>query len=130
MTEDQTKQQDPKEQYPQPEFPEQEQEHPGLDSEMRPEPDYGYETYRGYGRLEGKAAIITGGDSGIGRAVALAFAREGADVLISYLEEEESDAAETARLVEEAGRKIVKVPGDIREEATCQQIVDTAVAEL
>ena len=77
MTDDQTMQQDPKEQYPQPGFPEQEQEHPGLDSEMQPKPDYGYETYRGHGRLEGKAAIITGGDSGIGRAVALAFAREG-----------------------------------------------------
>jgi hypothetical protein len=103
-------QQDPKEQYPQPGFPEQEQEHPGLDSEMQPKPDYGYETYRGHGRLEGKAAIITGGDSGIGRAVALAFAREGADVLISYLEEEESDAQETAHVVEEAGKKAVKVP--------------------
>src|ERR687894_403773 len=82
-------QQDPKEQYPQPGFPEQEQEHPGLDSEMQPKPDYGAESYRGHGRLEGKAAVITGGDSGIGRAVAVAFAREGADVLISYLAEEE-----------------------------------------
>lgn len=130
MSNDQTKQQDPKEQYPQPEFPEQEQEHPGLDSEMQPEPDYGYETYRGHGRLEGKAAIITGGDSGIGRAVALAFAREGADVLISYLEEEESDAQETALVVEEAGKKAVKVPGDISEEAHCQNIVEKAVEEF
>jgi NAD(P)-dependent dehydrogenase (short-subunit alcohol dehydrogenase family) len=130
VTDDQTMQQDPKEQYPQPGFPEQEQEHPGLDSEMQPKPDYGYETYRGHGRLEGKAAIITGGDSGIGRAVALAFAREGADVLISYLEEEESDAQETAHVVEEAGKKAVKVSGDISEEAHCRRIVERAVEEL
>src|ERR671920_1199797 len=123
-------QQDPKEQYPQPGFPEQEQEHPGLDSEMQPKPDYGYETYRGHGRLEGKKAVITGGDSGIGRAVALAFAREGADVLISYLEEEEADATETAGVVEEAGRQCVKVPGDIVEEAQCQAIVQKAVDEF
>ena len=81
---------------------------------MDPKPDYGEETYRGSGRLEGRKAIITGGDSGIGRAVALAFAREGADVLISYLDEE-ADADETARVVEAAGRKAVKVPGDIRD---------------
>jgi len=105
-------------------------EHPGLESEMQPEPDYGEETYRGSGRLEGKRAIITGGDSGIGRAVALAFAREGADVLISYLEEEESDAQETARVVESAGRKVVKVPGGIGDEAQCQRLVEQAVSEL
>ena len=127
MTDDQTRQQDPKEQYPKPQFPEQEQEHPGLDSEMQPEPDYGYETYRGHGRLEGKAAIITGGDSGIGRAVALAFAREGADVLISYLDEEESDAQETAQVVEEAGQQAVKVPGDISKEAHCNLVIEKAV---
>src|SRR3712207_9492656 len=86
---DQHTQQDPTTQYPQPNFGEQQLEHPGLEPEMQPKPDYGYETYRGSGRLEGKKAIITGGDSGIGRAVALAFAREGVDVLISYLEEEE-----------------------------------------
>src|SRR3712207_2977465 len=97
---------------------------------MQPQPDYGYQTYRGSGRLEGKKAIITGGDSGIGRAVALAFAREGADVLISYLEEEKPDAEETARVVEEAGRKAVRVPGDIRGEAHCQQIVQKAVDEF
>jgi hypothetical protein len=97
---------------------------------MRPEPDYGYETYRGHGRLEGKAAIITGGDSGIGRAVALAFAREGADILISYLEEEESDAQETARAVEESGKRAVKMPGDISEEAYCQSVVERAVEEF
>jgi NAD(P)-dependent dehydrogenase (short-subunit alcohol dehydrogenase family) len=132
MTEDQHAQQDPTQQYPQPEYPEQDQrdQHPGLEAEMQPEPDYGYETYRGMGRLEGKSAIITGGDSGIGRAVALAFAREGADVLISYLEEEETDARETAQVVEEAGKKAVKVPGDIVEEAQCQQVVERAVEEF
>jgi NAD(P)-dependent dehydrogenase (short-subunit alcohol dehydrogenase family) len=132
MTEDQHTQQDPTQQYPQPEYPEQDQrdQHPGLEQEMQPEPDYGYETYRGMGRLEGKAAIITGGDSGIGRAVALAFAREGADVLISYLEEEEPDARETAQVVEEAGKKAIKVPGDIVEESQCQALVQRAVQEF
>ncbi|CAN5563745.1 SDR family oxidoreductase [soil metagenome] len=132
MNEDQTRQQDPKEQYPQPEFGEQDQrdQHPGFESEMGPKPDYGYETYKGSGRLEGKKTIITGGDSGIGRAVALAFAREGADVLISYLEEEESDAEETAQVVEEAGRKAVKVPGDIVDEEHCKIIIDRAVEEF
>lgn len=131
MTDDQsTPQQDPKDQYPQPEFPAQEQEHPGLHSQMTPEPDYGYETYRGSGRLEGKAAIITGADSGIGRAVALAFAREGANVLISYLPEEESDATETARVVEEAGKRAVQVAGDISEEAHCNHIVEKTVEEF
>src|SRR5215216_4651740 len=113
MTEDQTQQQNPVDQYPQPQFPEQELEWPGLESEMDPRPDYGEKTYRGSGRLEGKAAIITGGDSGIGRAVALAFAREGADVLISYLEAEEADAERTAELVKDAGRQAVLVPGDL-----------------
>jgi NAD(P)-dependent dehydrogenase (short-subunit alcohol dehydrogenase family) len=127
---DQYTQQDPTTQYPQPNFGEQKLEHPGLEPEMQPNPDYGYETYRGSGRLDGKKAIITGGDSGIGRAVALAFAREGVDVLISYLEEEEPDAQETARVVEEAGRKAVRVPGDVREETHCQTIVQKAVDEF
>jgi len=132
MTEDQHTRQDPTQQYPQPEYPEQDQrdQHPGLEREMQPEPDYGYETYRGTGRLEGKAAVITGGDSGIGRAVALAFAREGADVLISYLEDEEPDATETARVVEGAGKRAVKVPGDIAEESRCQRVVDEAVRQF
>jgi NAD(P)-dependent dehydrogenase (short-subunit alcohol dehydrogenase family) len=132
MTDDQYTRQDPTQQYPQPEYPEQDQrdQHPGLETEMQPRPDYGEETYRGSGRLEGKKAIITGGDSGIGRAVALAFAREGADVLISYLSEEEPDAQETAQVVEEAGRRAVKAPGDIVEEAQCQQIVQRAVDEF
>ena len=132
MSEDQSTQQDPTQQYPQPQYPEQDQRdlHPGLEGEMQPEPDYGYETYRGTGRLEGKAAIITGGDSGIGRAVALAFAREGADVLISFLSEEEPDAQETAQVVEEVGKRAVKVPGDISEESQCQTVVQTAVDEF
>ncbi len=132
MTEDQHRQQDPKQKYPQPEYPEQTQmdQHPGLESEMDPRPDYGEETYQGHGRLEGKKAVITGGDSGIGRAVALAFAREGADVLISYLEDEESDAAETARVVEDSGKACVKVPGDISDESQCQAIIQKAVDEF
>lgn len=130
MTEDQTKQQDPVNQYPQPQFPEQEMKWPGLESQMDPRPDYGEDSYRGSGRLTGKAAIITGGDSGIGRAVALAFAREGADVLISYLEAEESDAKETARVVEESGKRAVQVPGDIQDESHCRKIVDQAVREF
>ena len=132
MSDDQTSQQDPTQQHQQPPYPEQDQrdQHPGLEQEMQPGPDYGYESYRGHGRLEGKKAVITGGDSGIGRAVALAFAREGADVLISYLEAEESDADETARVVEDAGRKAVKAPGDIAEEAECRRVVERAVEEF
>ena len=132
MTEDQYTKQDPKQQYPQPEYPEQTQmdQHPGLDQEMQPEPDYGFETYRGSGKLEGKKAVITGGDSGIGRAVALAFAREGADVVLSYLEEEEPDAEEAARAVEDAGRKALRVPGDVADEDRCQALVQKAVDEF
>ena len=130
MTQDQHAQQDPTTQYPQPEFPQQPLEHPGLESDMDPRPDYGEDTYRGSGKLTGKAAIITGGDSGIGRAVALAFAREGVDVLISYLESEEPDAQETVRAVEGSGKKAIAVPGDIQDEAHCQQIVEQAVSEF
>ena len=129
MTQDQTTPQDPKEQGPKPPFPEQPQEMPGLEAEMQPQPDFGEQTYRGLGRLEGKAAIITGGDSGIGRAVALAFAREGADVLISYLNEE-PDAQETLRVIREAGRRGVAVPGDIGDDAHCRQIVQRAIQEF
>jgi RNA polymerase sigma factor (sigma-70 family) len=121
---------DPKEQGPKPPFEEQPQEPPGLESEMTPRPAYGADTYRGHGRLEGKAAVITGGDSGIGRAVAVAFAREGADVLISYLEEEEGDALETARAVEASGRRCVRAAGDIRDEAHCRSLVGRAVEDL
>src|SRR5213083_178447 len=97
--------QNPRERGPKPPQPSQQQDPPGIESEMDPRPDYGEKSYKGSGKLTGKAAIITGGDSGIGRAVALAFAREGADVLISYLSEEEDDAKETARVVREAGRR-------------------------
>jgi NAD(P)-dependent dehydrogenase (short-subunit alcohol dehydrogenase family) len=113
-----------------PPFPKQPQEPPGLESEMSPKPDFGEHSYRGSGRLAGKTAIITGGDSGIGRAVAVAFAREGADVLLSYLAEEESDAQETRRVVEAAGRRAVLVPGDIGDEAHCTRIVERARKEL
>jgi hypothetical protein len=120
---------DPKELEPKPPFPEQEQEPVGLESEMQPRPDYGEESYRGSGKLQGKAALITGGDSGIGRAVALAYAREGADVLISYLDEH-SDAKETVRIVEKEGRRCVPVAGDIGDEAHCQQLVQRAIQEF
>ncbi|GAB3909930.1 SDR family oxidoreductase [Larkinella knui] len=122
--------QDPQQKYPQPPQSEQQpQDVPGTESEMQPTADHGETSYQGSGKLTGRKAIITGGDSGIGRAVAIAFAREGADVLIAYLNEEE-DARETARYVEEAGRKAVLVAGDIRDEAHCQQLVERAVAEL
>jgi NAD(P)-dependent dehydrogenase (short-subunit alcohol dehydrogenase family) len=109
--------------------PEQQQDLPGRTGDMEPRPDHGEESYRGCGKLEGKAAIITGADSGIGRAVAIAFAREGADVLISYLNEDE-DARETAKWVEQAGRKAVLVPGDVSQVAHCREIVDKAVQEF
>jgi NAD(P)-dependent dehydrogenase (short-subunit alcohol dehydrogenase family) len=111
-------------------MPAQTLEHPGVEAEMELRPDYGEDTYRGSGRLEGRRALITGGDSGIGRAVALAYAREGADVLISYLEDEQADAEETVQAVERSGRKAVPVPGDIQDEAHCQQLVQRAVSEL
>jgi NAD(P)-dependent dehydrogenase (short-subunit alcohol dehydrogenase family) len=121
--------QDPVKQYPAPPFPEQEQEVPGRESDLQPKADHGEKSYKGSGKLTGRKAIITGGDSGIGRAVAIAFAREGADVLISYLNEDE-DAQETAKYVEEAGKKAVLVPGDISDEQHCKQIVDRAVQEF
>jgi NAD(P)-dependent dehydrogenase (short-subunit alcohol dehydrogenase family) len=109
--------------------PAQQQDVPGVQSEMTPVPDCGEKTYRGTGKLTGRAAVITGADSGIGRAVAIAFAREGADVLISYLNED-SDAKDTARYVEEAGRKAVLVPGDVSEPEHCRDIIATAVREF
>ena len=109
--------------------PAQQQSPPGTLGEMTPKPDHGEESYRGSGRLAGKAAVITGGDSGIGRAVAIAFAREGADVLISYLSEHE-DAQDTARYVEEAGRRCVLVPGDLSDRAHCRTIIPKAVEEF
>src|SRR5438128_9353909 len=120
---------DPREAGPQPPFNQQQQEPPGQTRELDPPPDHGERSYKGSGKLEGRAALITGGDSGIGRAVAIAFAREGADVLISYLEEHE-DAHETARWVEEAGRRAVLVAGDVKDPAHCRQLVDCAVREF
>jgi NAD(P)-dependent dehydrogenase (short-subunit alcohol dehydrogenase family) len=110
-------------------FPDQHQDPPGTQSQMTPTPDCGENSYRGSGRLTGKKAVITGGDSGIGRAVAIAFAREGADVLISYLDEHE-DAAEVARLVQDAGRTAVTVPGDLSDPQQCRAVVDKAVDEF
>jgi NAD(P)-dependent dehydrogenase (short-subunit alcohol dehydrogenase family) len=109
--------------------PAQQQEPPGRTGEMNPRPDHGEQSYRGSGRLAGKAAVITGADSGIGRAVAIAFAREGADVLISYLDEHD-DAEETRRWVEQAGRTAVLVPGDLSDPAHCRSVIDTAIKEF
>jgi NAD(P)-dependent dehydrogenase (short-subunit alcohol dehydrogenase family) len=117
---------DPREAAPQPPFPEQRQDLPGTEEAMTPTPDHGEATYRGLGRLEGRVAVITGADSGIGRAVALAFAREGADIVGSYLDEHE-DAAAMAALVEDAGRRVSTIPGDIGDPAHCRAIVEQAV---
>jgi NAD(P)-dependent dehydrogenase (short-subunit alcohol dehydrogenase family) len=114
---------------PQPPQPEQRQAPPGVTTNMDPAPDHGEHTYTGSGRLAGKVAIITGADSGIGRAVAIAFAREGADVVISYLQEHD-DATQTQNLVEQAGRRAILMPGDVSDEAYCQSVVDCAVREL
>lgn len=120
---------DPRTKYPVPPFPQQEQAVPGEQPAMTPVPDCGEQSYVGSGKLKGRKAIITGGDSGIGRAVAIAYAREGADILVSYLNEHQ-DAEATAELVRQAGRKCVLVPGDIQEHAHCQAIVQRAVDEL
>ncbi|EJR0223331.1 SDR family oxidoreductase [Raoultella planticola] len=116
--------------YPQPPFADQPQTPPGLASEMVPVPDHGESSYLGSARLTGKRALITGGDSGIGRAVAIAFAREGADVAINYLPEEEPDAREVIALIAAEGRKAVALPGDIRSEAFCKALVEQAASEL
>ena len=107
---------DPRGGYHSEAFPQQEQEQPGLTAPMEPKPDHGERSYEGHGRLAGKAALITGGDSGIGRAVAIAFAREGADVAISFLPEEEADAKATADLIQQAGKRSLLLAGDGREE--------------
>jgi NAD(P)-dependent dehydrogenase (short-subunit alcohol dehydrogenase family) len=131
VPQDQYGKQDPQDQFQDPDQQNSDQiPHPGRTGEMADEPDHGEQSYRGSGRLTGKRAIVTGGDSGIGRAVCIAFAREGADVLISYLPEEEDDARETAQLVEKAGRKAVTVAGDIRDERHCATLVERAVGEL
>ena len=121
---------DPRPQGPSPSFPQPLIDPPGLEREMRPQADHGESSYEGRGRLEGRKALITGGDSGIGRAVAIAFAREGADVLISHLEEEAEDARETCRWIEQAGRKAIAVAGDIQQEAHCKALVERATEDL
>jgi NAD(P)-dependent dehydrogenase (short-subunit alcohol dehydrogenase family) len=125
MIETQKQSKDPRQQHTQPSQPKQSQQHPGSSEEMDPKPDYGEKTYKGTNRLKDRVALITGADSGIGRAIALAYAREGADVLISYLNEEE-DARETERLVRDAGRKAIRLPGDICDESHCRQMVERA----
>lgn len=121
---------DPRREYPAPPFPKQPQVMPGLARRMDPVPDHGEESYRGSAKLTGRKALVTGGDSGIGRAVAIAFAREGADVAISYLPEEEVDAKEVIALIEGAGRTALALPGDIKDEAWCRSLVDKAVSTL
>jgi NAD(P)-dependent dehydrogenase (short-subunit alcohol dehydrogenase family) len=113
--------------YPSDDFPRQEQTQPGLTGATDPAPDHGEKTYVGSGKLSGMRALITGGDSGIGRAVAIAYAREGADVAISYLPEEEADAADTADWIEQAGRKALRLPGDVRDEAQSTELVRRVV---
>ncbi|MGM9478024.1 SDR family oxidoreductase [Pedobacter sp. GSP4] len=121
----------PADKYPLPPFPKQDQQPPGTEGELIPKADHGEKSYKGSGKLKGKKAVITGGDSGIGRAVAIAFAREGADVLISYLDDsEDEDAKITAGYVEDAGVKAVLVKGDIRKESHCREIIDTAISKL
>jgi NAD(P)-dependent dehydrogenase (short-subunit alcohol dehydrogenase family) len=122
--------QDPRTKYPRPPYPKQSQPWPGLASKMTPRPDHGETSYRGSGRLAGRRALITGGDSGMGRAAAIAFAREGADVAINYLPAEEADAREVIALIKQAGRRGIPIPGDLREEGFCQKLVADAVQGL
>src|SRR6476620_7526532 len=116
--------------FPKPPFKRQTQPWPGLAGQMEPRPDHGEKSYRGSGRLAGRKALITGGDSGMGRAAAIAYAREGADVAINFLPAEEPDAQEVIALIKAAGQKAVALPGDIREEAFCKKLVEDAVNAL
>jgi NAD(P)-dependent dehydrogenase (short-subunit alcohol dehydrogenase family) len=122
--------QNPLNQFPKPPFKQQHQDPPGLASKMEPRPDHGEKSYRGSGKLTGRRALITGGDSGIGRAAAIAFAREGADVAFGYLPVEQPDADEVIELIRDEGRKVVPLPGDIRDEKFCKKLVDDAVDQL
>lgn len=130
MSKNQYAMQDPLTQYPRPRFEDQPQSPPGLARDMVPPPDHGEESYKGFGRLAGRHALITGGDSGIGRAVAIAFAREGANVAINYLPSEEADAQETLRNITEAKVTALALPGDIADEAFCKQLVQDAHKQL
>ncbi|XGV94422.1 MAG: SDR family oxidoreductase (plasmid) [Leptolyngbya sp. BL-A-14] len=130
MADDRLTMQDPRHQYPEPPFPRQPQSAPGLAAKMSPRPDHGEASYKGSGKLVNRKALITGGDSGIGRAVAIAYAREGADVAIAYLPSEESDAKDVIALIEQAGRKAVALPGDLTDEQFCRQLVTDAVNAL
>src|SRR5450755_4726453 len=122
--------QNPADKYPKPPYKKQSQPWPGLASRMDPRPDHGETSYRGSGRLAGRKALITGGDSGMGRAAVIAYAREGADVAINYFPSEESDAQEVIALIKAEGRKGIAIPGDLRDEAFCQKLVDQAVQAL
>src|SRR5690348_17148735 len=122
--------QDPQQKYPKPPFKRQKQDWPGLACRMEPPPDHGEKSYKGSGRLLGRKALVTGGDSGMGRAAAIAFAREGADVAINYFPTEEEDARQVIALIEQAGRKGIAIPGDLRDEAFCRDMVARAVSEL
>src|ERR1700712_5605768 len=122
--------QNPRDKYPKPPFKAQSQPWPGLASQMDPRPDHGETSYKGSGRLRGRRALITGGDSGMGRAAAIAYAREGADVAINYLPAEEADAREVIALIKAEGRKAIAIPGDIKDEAFCKKLVADAVSGL
>jgi NAD(P)-dependent dehydrogenase (short-subunit alcohol dehydrogenase family) len=122
--------QNPADKYPKPPFKKQSQPWPGLARDMEPKPDHGETSYKGSGRLTGRKALITGGDSGMGRAAAIAFAREGADVVINYFPSEEPDAQDVIALIEQAGRKGIAIPGDLRDEAFCRRLVEEAVRGL
>lgn len=121
---------DPTTQYPRPPFEEQPQEAPGLAKKMIPRPDHGEDSYVGFGRLKGRKALITGGDSGIGRAVAIAFAREGAELMLNYLPQEEEDAEEAMEVIRQSGVQVHTLPGDIKDEAFCKKLVEAAVEKM